>query len=318
MNETGIKRKSGVDDLLNFTLMDYPPWRNPQNKVKSVNDMISDIIKFQEKWAKENQRLAADTIKKGLKRMELEFYFHVNNEEEHGLGTIEDTEAFIKASLSAQKENMSTSEQEVFNLVHAHRKLQDIQQKADELTPLLDEETLKTVHELILKDIYMGNRTPAGRYSQNIRITEYKDEVYAYKNIKGLSLEASVQTILDRYNMMIETCKLNWQESRKESIADLFKIASYLLFEMLDVHPFSDGNGRLCRLLVSYALSFATPFPSSVYNLWSDTTSKEVYIEAIVKTRKTATRNPHLLAAMIAECNWYGWKKFFELLGISI
>ena len=319
MNKAGVKRKSGVDDLLKFDLLDYPPWRNPQEEnVKSVNDMIREIIEYQEEWAKVSRTLAPKIIEKGLKRMELEFYFHVNNEEEHGLGTIEDTEAFIETNLSAEKENMSQSQQEVVNLVHAHRKLQSIQQTADELTPLLDDETLKTVHKLILKGIPLGKRTPAGTYSKNIRVTEFKNELYAYKNIKGLSLEDSVQTIIDRYNVMIEMCKLNWQDSRKESVADLFKIAAYLLFEMLDVHPFSDGNGRLCRLLVSYALSFATPFPSSVYNLWSDITSKDAYIEALVKTRKTSERHPHLLAAMIAECNWYGWQKFFKLLDISL
>ena len=321
MSIAGQKRKSDIDDVIRYELIDYPPWRDVSANLKPVNEMISEIAKFHKKWDSVKQTLEPENIKKAVLFMELEFYHHVNLEEEHGLDAFDDTANLIKTQYPTLKKTISKSEQEVLNLFHAFQKLkgfQQIQQNTKEDTPLLDEEILKSVHELLLQGINKQGNTKPGEYSQSIRITEYKGERHEYKPMSGLTLEQSVQTVLDRYNSLVESCIRNWEESRQESLTDLFKIAAYLLFQMLDVHPFADGNGRLCRLLVSYALSFATPFPSSVYNLWSDITTKDAYLDAIVETRKSATKQPRLLAAMIAECNWYAWKTFFERLHVDI
>ena len=319
--------KSDIDDVIRYELVDFPPWREDKD-VKSVTGMINEIVKFQDKWKDEVKDTievgAAETIKRIEGEMEVDFYFRVNKEEGHGLKTFEDTDSVIKSRYVQR--TVSKSEQEVLNLYRSYEKLKDIGQK--EATPLLDGEILKSIHKILLEGINKDGDTEPGNYSRGIRITVYKGEEYKYKNIKDLTLEQSVQTILDRYNDLIDKCKSNWQSSlgrRQDTWADLFKIGAYLLFEMLDVHPFADGNGRLCRMLVSYALSFATPFPSSVYNIWrsddDDITNKDAadaYIDAIVATRRSVTRHPHLLAAMIAECNWYAWRKFFERLNINI
>jgi len=41
----------------------------------------------------------------------------------------------------------------------------------------------------------------------------------------------------------------------------LIKLAAWLLYEFLEVHPFADGNGRMARVLVSNILAYFYPVP---------------------------------------------------------
>ena len=42
-------------------------------------------------------------------------------------------------------------------------------------------------------------------------------------------------------------------------------LAAWLLFKVVDVHPFIDGNGRMCRLLANRVLAMIFPFPVPIY-----------------------------------------------------
>ena len=59
--------------------------------------------------------------------------------------------------------------------------------------------------------------------------------------------------LLDKFNSLCEDSQ-NESDEEKE-VYKLFKTCSWFVFEMLDLHPFGDGNGRLCQLLCGYVLS---------------------------------------------------------------
>ena len=143
--------------------------------------------------------------------------------------------------------------------------------------------------------------------SNKPRIAEFDGEIHEYSTPDDM--ETAVSTLLDRYNSLLESVKSEEDEVTK--MEKLFKVTAWVTFELLSLHPFSDGNGRLCRLFASYTLSTFTPFPTPIYNIWTES-AKYDYIRALVEARKSKSRHPASLTTMIIECNWKGWQSFMK------
>ena len=105
------------------------------------------------------------------------------------------------------------------------------------------------------------------------RIAEYNGEIYEYQNPENMKI--ALNNSLDKYNFLFDSCTKH-ELQNFDDYYYLFKVCAWLLVELLDLHPFSDGNGRLCRILCSYSLSSFSPFPTPVYNVWTSS-SKDDY-----------------------------------------
>ena len=121
----------------------------------------------------------------------------------------------------------------------------------DENQGLLEESMLRETNWIILWNIPRDKHyTKAGSYN-NLRITQFRGELYHYQQPDDM--QEAVCVLLDRFNsVFIQSINTN-PESNK--LLSILKCVAWLVFELLDLHPFSDGNGRLCRLLSSYVLS---------------------------------------------------------------
>ena len=89
-------------------------------------------------------------------------------------------------------------------------------------------------------------------------------------------------------------CKIEtspWALTLTEQVPEAFELPASDWPEkfLLDLHPFSDGNGRLCRILCSYSLSKLNPFPTPIYSVWNDSPN-DAYIEALVEGRNSPGR----------------------------
>ena len=161
-----------------------------------------------------------------------------------------------------------------------------------------------------MKDLPLPtNATEPGKLSNASKITEFKGKIYEYPCPEDMT--NAVNKLLDKYNYLFDRCtKLGLREYENNYYYNLFRLCAWLLFELLDLHPFSDGNGRLCRILGSYVLSVFTPFPTPIYNVWTQS-KKNDYRQALVDARDSKTRHPCALATMIIQCSYHGWKNFF-------
>lgn len=309
-----------VKSLISFDALESPKWREANSKDDegvTVEEMISDIMKYHKRWREEEETCDKQVIEEVKDEFLLEFITHVNREEEHGFSTLEETTSVLRSRNSHNsglKRSQSIKEIETKNLEKAYLHLLE-KVKAEENTSdygLLEAGLLQETHKIILQDIPPpGNDyTKPGEMSNKRRITEFKGEVYEYQNPEDM--KHAVTNLLDKYNSLFDFYPNNRLISY-DDYYNLFKICAWLLFELLDLHPFSDGNGRLCRILCSYSLSFFTPFPTPVYNVWTNS-SKDDYKQALVDARKSDNRQPCALATMIIECSWSGWKKFFKEL----
>jgi len=90
----------------------------------------------------------------------------------------------------------------------------------------------------------------------------------------------------------------------------IFKCAAELMVRFVSLHPYGDGNGRMCRLLANYVVGLITPFPVSPYSNKENRSSEKDYIDAIHRWRKNEEEGPHDLAAMLVEDAWHRWREF--------
>ena len=127
-------------------------------------------------------------------------------------------------------------------------------------------------------------------------------------------------TLVDFYNQA-----LNDIAATTDQIPQLYRLAAVLFVQFVTVHPFSDGNGRLARLLGSHVLRAVTPFPVTPY---ADGTShtRSVFLNAIMAARpspsETANANraflkllpPADFTALLIQSGWESWKDCFDTL----
>lgn len=222
---------------------------------------------------------------------------------------------FILVVVVVGNESLSFEEQETVNLIDAYLYLESESKAEDDMKyrGLLEESMLRQVNKVILRNIPRNDcYTKAGIYSNNPRVTQFRGETYYYQQPDDM--QEAVCLLLDRFNSLF-TDSIN-RTDEVEKLQGIFKSVAWLVFELLDLHPFSDGNGRLCRLLCSYVLSTCTPFPSPIYNMHSDS-SKNDFENALVDARKSETRHPCALTTMIIESNWASWKKLEQNCSIS-
>ncbi|XP_078349109.1 uncharacterized protein LOC144634039 [Oculina patagonica] len=313
-----------VRNLISFDALENPSWHATRTcsnarQGKTVTEMITQIADYHKRW---EQAIAENAyndelVKKVQEQFLINFIFHVNIEEGHGLATLTETETFLRncASQSNLTRSFLLEEQETINLRVAYENLLD-KIKREELANdygLMEVSLLEETHRLILQDIPLPKGfTKPGKMSNNPRVTEFKGEIYHYANPEDM--ESAVSNLLDKYNFLFDSCTKGKGGLKDfDDFYSLFKTCAWLLFELLDLHPFSDGNGRLCRILCSYVLSKLNPFPTPIYNVWTDS-NKDDYINALVEARMSPERHPCALTTMIIECSYYGWQKFFKAL----
>jgi hypothetical protein len=272
--------------------------------------MVGQIAEFQIKWENLDKK---DEIRRNVNRcFETKFVYHSND----GSYTSKGVDSYLDTGIIPQSD-LDDEGRSCINIHRArNRLLQEVAKirdadEAKSLHGLLELGLVKEVNTIILEGVKPSEGcTIPGKISNKDRCTDYDGEVYYYADPDGLT--DKVSALLDNYNDLIKYY-VKREDNLKDKIYNMFKICGFLLFELLDLHPFSNGNGRLCRVLCDYILSSMTPFPTPIYNGWSES-KKDDYFKALVDARKPESpRHPTILTTMIIESNYYAWKKLFEM-----
>ena len=154
---------------------------------------------------------------------------------------------------------------------------------------LLEEGLVCNTHGVLFRDDpSFSDKTPAGRVSDKQRYSVKPDGSLRFYPVPE-DMELALGSVLDRYNRMFEDCRGSYGIS-------LFQTCAWLFCNFLELHPFADGNGRLCHILCSYVMSSYQPFPISVCK-------EKNYVATLVYAQDTGNLEPLVVCYCIIASN---------------
>jgi len=114
---------------------------------------------------------------------------------------------------------------------------------------VLTEEIIKATHSILTEGLLDDDGLPINPGNYRTEQISAKGHVFIDPKFVASSMQRLVETF-------------NYLQQKK---LDLFMLAGWLMAEFVTIHPFNDGNGRMCRLLMNYALRLnGLPFYSPI------------------------------------------------------
>lgn len=306
---------------LDFAPSERPPWRT-STSLPETKDMLSQLLEWQTAaadWTPEQ----VEFVRTFGARKTVDFVLLSNQMEREGTQDHDSTEALVLAAMSAENSKSRSSSHSAVELatIQTYKALAWLFTKRTEmlleaegktqealfLTPSL----ISEAHKVLMADLIPN----PGQFRQTEAYPSGSDFFYVSPHL----IEAHIESLLDKYNSIVQHTEL--------SGALVFKLAAWFLYHFLTIHPFSDGNGRLGRILANSILFLHVPFPvalkprNTINSAFSEHMDdwREHYINAIVECRQDnkvpgSAHRPRDLAALFIQSVWHEWKSVTEAL----
>jgi fido (protein-threonine AMPylation protein) len=146
-----------------------------------------------------------------------------------------------------------------------------------------DSNLAKRVHKEIMMNLLENNGCfrvkPAKPAGENF---EYLNHMFIQKELDHL------------FKITVQNVRTN-----SEKIDNIIKLAAQFLSRFLYIHPFSNGNGRVGRILLSYLLSSVSVVPVSLY---LNTYGRDTYLKCLRQSSENLCFNTKSLETFILDC----------------
>lgn len=164
-------------------------------------------------------------------------YTHNSTAIEGNTLTLMETKLVLEDKLSVQGKEL----REIYETVNHEQAYRYVKNLIEKKIPL-SANVVKDLHEILVKNIFQG-----GIYrDHNIRIT-------------GAMHHPPEPEI-----MFQEISRFFFNLPVMGNVCDAIELAAWTHAEFVRIHPFPDGNGRICRLLMNYQLMQQGLFPVSI------------------------------------------------------
>lgn len=164
-------------------------------------------------------------------------YTHNSTAIEGNTLTLMETKIVLEDKLSVQGKEL----REIYETVNHEQAYRYMQKLIAQNVPL-SADVVKDLHEILVKNIFQGGVFR----NHNVRITGAM-----YRPPEPEQMYAEVQKFFA--DLSVNDKKLN-----------VIQLAAWTHAEFVRIHPFPDGNGRICRLLMNFQLMRKGLFPVSI------------------------------------------------------
>ena len=289
---------------------------------QNVDNMLAYIVEKRRQYYNELPKTVQDQCRERFaKIMAVNFVYQSNKAECVGTQTLDGTRELLDRYVADHHDDSALCEAADRESVNYWRALQESYYGSPEDSSkdwkefresgLLTVQVVCDLHAILLRGLKTedGGQIRKRTASRDGEVyTEYQGKVHVYPPPE--ELEVMFYSIVDRHNIFMKGMKK--QANLDETI--IFKCAAWLLCKVVSLHPFYDGNGRICRLLANHILSLITPFPVTIYHANSTDRNRDDYIQAIIQCRDNLEEGLGKLASMLVEGAYIGWKELFRYL----
>lgn len=237
------------------------------------------------------------------------FVLSANLSEETGLSDLESTQEVLEGSSNILSKPARETRQlaAAMQVLAGHYEELCASQMQHSLEALiLTPDIIHQVHRVLMQDLVHnpGEARLAPAYGGFSRMGIY---IYQPPEL----VPSLLLTICDLYNQALREIAAS-----SEQMPLLYRLAAVLFVQLATVHPFSDGNGRLARLLASHVLRSVTPFPVTPH---ADGTAsnRAMFLDAIMAARSEDSKAflhlsaPKHFTALMIQAGWECWQSCF-------
>lgn len=237
-----------------------------------------------------------------------------NLSEETGLADLDSTQEVLQAATATVTGKAAQETKQLGDALQAlagHYESMSACQPQHSLEALtLTPDVICHVHGALMHDLVHN----AGEYRNGEAYGGFAEGIFFYQ--PAHLIPSLLLTVCDLYNQSLRDIA-----NIANQVPTLYHLAAVLFVQFVTVHPFSDGNGRLARLLASHVLRSVTPFPITPRADGTDA-ARKAYVGAIMAARAIDGKANSFLtlsapadfAALLIHAGWESWKNCFDNL----
>ena len=180
---------------------------------------------------------------------------------------------------------------------------------------------IKKLHKTLMNKLILTNGKLRSELEAENEVSAERPDGSTHHYPHHTRVGSMLTGVIDQHNIHMA----NIPEAMAEKVPFVIKSAVWLLAQLISIHPFVDGNGRMCRLLASHILSQIIPFPVHTYK--TGDIDRQHYIKAIISCQDDNGDLEQLAALLVDSiCNGLDmkereeecWKSYKEFIVIPV
>lgn len=301
----GVTSTNGQD--LCSSILGFANDQSLKMKSRELEALISEFISLQ------NDDASSDELQSTAFSSIVSCVFHSNKIEFAGMSTERETGELVERYLSRREESQQqqhylnsyeTAEREViqmFQLLQSTFKSSDLHTR-DSRAFHMDCNVFKQWH----KALFDGILDDAGEFRIDGRQTTTMSgdrHVFPHHTI--------VKKSLSNLCLLLNDCRrevMSKYQENQNRVLYSFALAAFAQFHFVDIHPFSDGNGRMCRLISKRFVDWVCPVPFPQF-----TVSRDIYLRTVNECRRERPDNtPRPLLVLLLDAAIQHYRRLLQ------